>query len=204
MIPVRLFFFLNTYHVDWVNKITFDADVSCAWVLENQRFQKQVAMETGVEIFPSELFSMCNVVPQCSIAMSSLTMWKSLWKLKWGKCVMNIGGKWGHIICAYSSVWQNENLEMQLCKLYTTRSYRTVATQGLWSYLHMYTQRCVCILFYVSVSMFFCLFFCKCWLYTSPLVKIWLHWTVNISESVSMHVWIWHPLCRCCDSLYKE
>lgn len=100
-------------------------------------------------------FSMCNVVPQCSIAMSSLTMWKSLWKLKWGKCVMNIGGKWGHIICAYSSVWQNENLEMQLCKIYTTRSYRTVATQGLWSYLHMYTQHCACILFYVSVSMFF-------------------------------------------------
>lgn len=49
------------YHVDWVNKITFDADVSCAWVLKNQRFQKHVAMETGVELFPLELFSMCNV-----------------------------------------------------------------------------------------------------------------------------------------------
>lgn len=124
---------------------------------------------------------------------------KRLWKLKWGKCV-NIWAKWGHIIRAYSSVLQNENLEMQLFKTFTTRNYRTVSTQGLWSYLHMYTQQCACIPFYVSVS----LFFCKCWLYTSLLVKIWLHWTVNISESVSMHVWIWHPLCRCCDSLYME
>lgn len=48
----QTFFLLNIYHVDWINKITFDADVSCAWVRENQRFQKHVAMETGVEIFP--------------------------------------------------------------------------------------------------------------------------------------------------------
>lgn len=55
--------FFNICRIVCVNKITFDADVSCAWVLENQRFQKQVAMETGVEIFPLELFSMWHIVP---------------------------------------------------------------------------------------------------------------------------------------------
>lgn len=70
-----------------------------------------------------------------------------VWVSKWAK--------WGHIICAYSSVWQNENLEMQLCKMYTTRNFMEVWLQKVFVKLSAYVHTAMCLYtFSVSVSMF--------------------------------------------------
>lgn len=72
---------------------------------------------------------------------------------------VNIWAKWGHIIRAYSSVWQNENLEMQLCKMYTTRNFIEVRLQKVCevvcicthSNVHVYLF-CVCQHVFANVS----------------------------------------------------
>lgn len=116
---------------------------------------------------------------------------KRRWKLKqWGKCVSEYMSKMrSYYMCVFKCVtkWELGNAVMQ--NVHNKKLYRSVATEStLWSCLHMYTQQCACIPFLCLSACF-----CKCYLYTWLLVKIWLHWTVNI--------WIWHPVC---DSFYME